>query len=432
MSRSLQGVSKANSSESHGVPSTRRYFNIAGFAFGDQVLDTVVGGGDDTPLSRYIVEATGYRSAVGRDFRVFVSANTRPDETEFGANDTTLVSVPATTTGEFASSGTFGIGADDPIFGYVRLGAATGATSIAWSRVQWTHDPGPFQSFTYQRAQLLNTGASNAPAATTRYFAVAGNIAVRSDAADAATVVNWEGQWRGLEVAVSNNTGDYEIVVRSRVNGVLGNQEVVIPAGITGLFVSGGGIDDVAPGDVVDYVVVAGAGSGGARIRSATSIFVPVPRRSAQFWDLISVPQTSTDNFTGSSPRLIPVMGLARARSTELDSGTSIGAALRVPFATTLRHLRANVVSKSGANAVLTLRKNEADTAMTATITSTGLFQDAVNDVAVSEGDWINWRLVPAGNATVIVSSLVVGLQGALSYPGEVGGPGDICMVGVA
>ena len=67
---------------------------------------------------------------------------------------------------------------------------------------------------------------------------------------------------------VETNARDTNSIVNLRINGADGNISVAIPSNTVGVFSNTVDVDSVNAGDLVNYKIVRGSGSGTTRVRS--------------------------------------------------------------------------------------------------------------------------------------------------------------------
>ena len=94
-------------------------------------------------------------------------------------------------------------------------------------------------------------------------------------------------------------------------------------------------------------------------------------------------------------------------------NGVSSTTEVRLPISSNclMRNLRIRAVSGSGAAVVFTVRKNGADTAITATVAASGTTgSDLTNVVSLVAGDDISLKIV-TGNSNTLIGDIVVSLE---------------------
>lgn len=106
--------------------------------------------------------------------------------------------------------------------------------------------------------------------------------------------------------------------------------------------------------------------------------------------------------------------GNTRYLGIGVENATELNVVFRVPFACTLTRLviRATVAPSAGQTFTITVRKNQADSSMTGTISGTD--QDAIvttNQLALAQNDLLAFKVVGSASSAASGFQLVAALQ---------------------
>lgn len=244
------------------------------------------------------------------------------------------------------------------------------------------------------RSFVGNTNAS-AGQGSTHYASLGGLQQPGSETTEARAQLAFPaGTFRNLSFTVTARLDANDTVTaRLRKNGANGNLVASSPAGATGRFEDTTHEDTVADGDLVNLSFT-GSGAPFSATLSAAVVEFDTGDGNPPVTFFGSGSQSATSN-TGD------LYGRFGAVAQLTSNGLGLRHELRA--AGTLSHFRVFVTSNSKTvGATITLRKNDADTALVLSIPSatTGAFEDTSHTVHVDSGDDIHYRFNGGGSGT--------------------------------
>lgn len=207
--------------------------------------------------------------------------------------------------------------------------------------------------------------------------------------------------YSNLRVVVAVNTSSSAVTVRTRINGINGNQVVTIPAGSTTTQEDITHTDSVLAGQTVDYIVEGGdASTVGFAIVQMKAISDGFQLMTSDPAGIASV--ITADKYFGLSG---PTNG-GTTNESRSDSDLHLEA--------TVKNMYVNVIANTrDTDTIVMLRKNLADTTLTVTIPAgvTGVIEDIANVVSIVNGDTLNFKIAPTigtGSLTLAVIGVEV------------------------
>jgi hypothetical protein len=211
--------------------------------------------------------------------------------------------------------------------------------------------------------------------------------------------VRTAGTQKNLFLFIRVNTRTTTSTIRNRINGADGNLIVSIPASTTGVLEDTTNSDSVADGDLLNYSLTTGTGTGNLNITICTT-------------DL----ETTNDKFAliGGVAAGNSLTGVTRFFS---PNGTAVfsvesQASIQVPFACTVRNLGVDVSTNAAtASSTVDVRINSASSAVTLSVPagSTGIFEDTTNSASVAANDTLSIRVVSGTGGAIVwtIQSLI-------------------------
>lgn len=216
------------------------------------------------------------------------------------------------------------------------------------------------------------------------------------------------GRIYNLYVYIAANTLDGNCVITFRVNGAASALALTIGAGVTGVQSETATIVTTAAYDDVGFEIDTTAATVGTiSINSISCIFESTADGATDtksYSCLVNSQVTATSRPAGVTQYSIPF-----GRWLPISQGTE--RFLVLPFACTAEQLFVQVEPNSlDGNAVITVRREGANTAITLTIAAgdTGFFSDEVNTQAFAEGERIGFQLdtTAAGSGNIVIHSV--------------------------
>jgi hypothetical protein len=343
---------------------------------------------------------------------ISVSANTVNATSTFRlrknlADGNQVISVGANATGHFTdSTNTDTIAAGDKTTVSFTPGAATGGVTITSVGTNFAATTDTVTRMQTYDVQVINyNGAS-----TTYFFALGGSNPGTAPTTEAAWKCRQRriGTFKNLALLVAANPRTTSTTFRLRKNGANGNQSITIGAGASGWFEDTSNTDTVAIGDDVNYSLTTGTGT-----------------ENMTVWSMC-VDWVSTENrgqIIGSSRAVLTVTEPATrfAAPGQNDPNITADVPIRAMDAYTFTDLTCLVTANSvNATSTFTFRKNGADTAMIANITTTGtgIFTDNTNTVAMTATDtWCYEITAPSvtGTRAVSIATMSIWVTGIVS-----------------
>jgi hypothetical protein len=211
-----------------------------------------------------------------------------------------------------------------------------------------------------------------------------------------------------FRVYVSSNTCDANNIFYTRINGVNGNLTVTVIAGTTGEFADTVNSDSIAVGDNLNFISSgSGAGSGYTEV-------IQIRSNSAGRQLICTGGPEKTLAFSDTDCRLNVegYLGIGSATISKSICQTNFTAK------NSLVNVTANTLD--GAS-TLTVRKNDSDTTIVATIPlgTTGIFEDTANTVDFVSTDYICYKVACSGTAgTMKIYLLGVEIDQPAGAPG--------------
>jgi hypothetical protein len=225
-----------------------------------------------------------------------------------------------------------------------------------------------------------------------------------------------EGAWRTavgaagtidrLNINVSSNARTTDTVFTLRVNGVDTTQTVTVGSGVTGDVITSGDPVAVAAGDLLSLKVVTGAGGGALALACTSMSFeadADVVMHHVMMGDLAINSAPSTSARGGPIHGTVEGNSFAQSwDSSPLSSGNGYEA--RVHTAGVMSRLAVYVPTNTATvDQTFTLWKSGSATALSVTIpaNTTGVFTNNADEISLSPGDVLHYRLVAtAGGGT--------------------------------
>lgn len=243
--------------------SVSQYFPVAGYLIGDQTTETTC-------------QWTSRFAGTWDKLRCYVSANTHDNASTLtsrlnaGGTVTTLsVSITGDTTGEFedaANSDT--VAAGDEMDYQITTGSNPGTTSLTLKTIQSRFTPSDTVN-EHQAYHCSRASASSLAANLLKYYTLFGD----SDK-EAITDANTQMKTRGLPAAggtaknlfmnVPTNTLDGDTIVSFQIAGTPTTLQIVVYAGISGIYEDNINTEAVANGDEINIEVDTDASASGA------------------------------------------------------------------------------------------------------------------------------------------------------------------------
>lgn len=215
-----------------------------------------------------------------------------------------------------------------------------------------------------------------------------------------------------MRVYVNSNTLDGATTIRTRVNGVNGNQSVSIGAGASGSFEDAANTDAIAVGNSANYQADMTLSTAGL----VNGYIFQVKSTSAGRQVGAGAPGTATLAF--GLTRYLAIEGSSQIfTATEGDSQVAAEAA----FIARNLFVRVAVNSVNGDSTIRT-RKNGANGNLLATIgaSTTGTYEDLVNTDTLVSTDTLSWQVITGGAAGTMQISYI-GFE--LAQPSAVAAP---------
>lgn len=260
-------------------------------------------------------------------------------------------------------------------------------------------------------------------AGLTRYAPVVGQLGAAGVANEAGNNVTYRVRSGGFAYAVQGTV--YQAItattdVTLMVNGVATALTANLASGATTSFYDATNAVHLSPGDLIDFKVVTGAGSGTLRL---TSLGIYIESDS----NLCDIGSGGAYVMSGAGARTeyASILGTLDSMST-----TETALKLKIPFATRIGRLRyENSAAVSGGNTgTYVVRVNGADTTLdltSASGTAAGWHEtDCDDSIAVAAGDLVDIKLSSAGtyNTTIAAFGLTLNYDAAVDCGGGVMG----------
>jgi len=199
--------------------------------------------------------------------------------------------------------------------------------------------------------------------------------------------------WSRLSVVVTANTLTSSAGVAGYVNGAGGNQSVSISGGATGTFEDTTHSDSIADGDLLNYRVTTGPGTGSVTIQSVSSLVEHSGNVGMHVASHATTPMSVNASTVWS-----PLHGRLQATTAE-DR-----AQVTCRRATTLSRLRVYVAANAASGtSTVKVRVNGADgnESVSISASSTGEFEDTSNTDSVAVGDEVDLQFAAGGSGAI-------------------------------
>jgi len=199
-----------------------------------------------------------------------------------------------------------------------------------------------------------------------------------------------------LRVVVGSNTLAGATTIRTRRNGVNGNQLVNIPAGATGQFEDVINSDNVSNGDLVDYEQIAGGVGGDIAVYVLQVKSTGVGRQlGLGRGDAVAHPAGITT--------YLPLEG------DPSNDGPEAWCQARPRTDLVVGNLCVRVTGNGNPGSVVRLRKNGANGNLSVAIPglATGIFEDTLHSDSLATTDLVNYQLVTGA----VITITLIGLQ---------------------
>jgi len=316
------------------------------------------------------------------------------------------ISIPAgSTTGEFTdATNSDSLSAGDLYNYQLVVNAGTGAMSLSVINAV-------FDATTDTCCQLLGFASSTPTSGSTNYCTVNGNLGVRQVEAEGQTKIRTSGTLKNMFVRCTGFGSNTTFT--TRINGADGTQTITVTG--TGVFEDTSHTDTIASGDLIDYKMVLAAGFStisiaGCEFVTTNNTFMLVNGEGSNIPPSVATGATSYSACGGRA---------AGPSATESDSKTTS----RLAF--TASYLGINALTIPTNPTTVDLRVNGASSALTMSVTGTGITEDTTHSVSIASTDQINYRIA-AGSGGSAFTFTSVWMVGAIpsNYVGSVVGFG--------
>lgn len=231
---------------------------------------------------------------------------------------------------------------------------------------------------------------------TNRQYPLSGNSGSATYAADTRMVVRTPGDWRGLFVNVSANSGSEAVTIAGGKGNVDTAMSVTIGVGETGLFWDNSNVITVSEGDYLNYRK-SGVSGASITVTGIGSSIVSDDRRQQLYGFATRAWNVSTVNAVVHTGLPGPDYGTAVGASDSPKYERSIGYPARIGG------LLGVPASSLDVDVVGTMYVNGTATALTVTIPAGSTltsFEDTTHTVDVGAEDLIGFKWEPVGTAT--------------------------------
>lgn len=357
------------------------------------------------------VAAQRTQRVVGRysSFYVKISANTLTGSSTIrtrknGANGNMSVSVSAGSTGEFRdTTNTDSVVAGDEI-NYQGITGTGTSLSIRAMSVLFDPNGGSINTLNSSRAAQNLSVAS-----TAYYYNLGGQLQNASGTVEAESNTRMRTTLRfsNMQIYVATNARGTATTMRFRKNAANGNMNISVTASTTGIFEDISNADTVVSGDDVCYSITTGTGAGNfatTNISSTQESFI-----GHHHW----IASNTTDYSLAAGATIFqPICGGLFGAATESDFAHE--ALEPVTISNIQTYVRANA---SATTVTVRLRKNatDANSAISVTALTTGLFTDSTNIDSFSSTDEFNYRM--SGGTTGAVNFENLSCLARYNYP---------------
>lgn len=251
------------------------------------------------------------------------------------------------------------------------------------------------------KVALASSGLVGTIAAATSYFSAIGLTGISQETTEANTQITQRtaGVYSLMYARVSANTLDGATVIRTRKNGVNGNQTFSIGTGATGTFEDVVNTDTVGVGENWNYSITTAGTTGNVVIRDIIINFAATTSTVARYASVKQTAQTAnTTNYWALSG------SVGNNNTTEARAQSVLNSA------TTLRNLFVYVsANTTTANTTVRTRVATANGAQSVTIGSgaTGVFEDTSNTDSVTAGQLVGYQTVSGATGTSITFRII-------------------------
>lgn len=303
-----------------------------------------------------------------------------------GANGNQLLSIPASTTGEFEDLVNTDVVAAGDLMN-IQLIIGAGGTTFTLRNNRATYEASSGETVT-----PIGTGGDTISGVNTSTPVVGSTLSATE--ANNQVRMPFAATWRNYGVYVAVNTRDGNITSRPRVNGANVNQVVTIITLTTGWFEDVVNTDALVAGDLISLLHVTSGTAGSAVINSTKSEIVT---NTSSFLVAGSFGQTINQGVT----TYYQIGGSQVTTATESSAQVKSGANYTASNLGIL--VSANTVTL---NSTFKLRKNAADGNQSVTITAstTGHFIDNTNTDVIVSTDQICTQLITGAAGTSLTT----------------------------
>lgn len=191
---------------------------------------------------------------------------------------------------------------------------------------------------------------------TNRYPAVMGEVTgIVSESPLNQREISYNATWHNLAFYTPSNSKSIGVPVKSRINGADGNQNLTVPSSTSGYFEDTSNTDDLAPGDLINYVVEIG-GVGIITFSTIASLITYDTTTGMSMWSDSRANSTRTGSAT---THFFPLIGGNNGWASNTDEAA---AQVKAGLSGTLKNFTAYTNSVNyTANATARIRINGAD-----------------------------------------------------------------------
>lgn len=323
-----------------------------------------------------------------------------------GGDGNQVVSITSSSTGTFEdTTNTDTIAAGDEINYSIVTAGSSG--SVSPNCIQTWLEPS-IGGAVNRNSTLAGGGAGLTFSSATEYLPLVGNNGTVTVEAETQFKSGVAGVIKNLFAYISGNSRGTTSTYTLRKNGGNGNLTVSITAGATGIFEDTSNTDTVAVGDNLNVALTQGSGGG-----TLTSHLVSTEFTSTTNTFLMIGGPTSGVTQNQNLTRYYSFTGTQSSTENVVESKVGTNMSVSRLFL----YLSANTVT---ATSTITLRKNTADTALTASIaaSTTGVFEDTTNSVSCISTDLICMKIVTGSGGTSLTLRMI-GASATGLFPGR-------------
>lgn len=299
-----------------------------------------------------------------------------------GANGNNVVSIGSSATGEFTDASNADVILADDDVNYQIVTGATGTTiEISIASII-------FGATTNTLMKWGGTGGTGGTAftsvSTTTFHRLSGGVTTtETTEADAQSQINSAGTWQHLFTYISANTRTDTFTIKSRKNAADGNQVLSIATTTTGAFEDTSNTDSIIVNDLLNYSLATDIGINSITVQHVSSEYLTT---NNTFTSVLG--ERSGVNMASDVDTLNPIGGSIR-RESIAESLIATDTNLNANISNLWLYASANTLN---GNTPFTLRRNQADTSVTISITAstTGAFEDTTNTAVFIPTDEIN------------------------------------------